>query len=260
MDSRLADSLAQVRARIAAAARRAGRDPCAITLVAVTKGLPAEAIREALALGLTDVGENRVQEARQKQIALGSRLKAAGFGLEPGASSLEPSVRWHLIGHLQRNKAREAVERFAMIHSVDSPSLIDALERAAAGKRPEPPAQSPEPRTIFLQVNVSGEDSKSGCRPDELRTLAAQVQRCAHLRLGGLMTMAPFSEDPQAARPWFDRLRRLRDELAVELGRPVETLRLSMGMSQDFEVAIEEGADLVRIGTAIFGMRAAVHG
>lgn len=252
MDSRLADSLAQVRARIAAAARRAGRDPCAITLVAVTKGLPAEAIREALALGVTDVGENRVQEARHKQEELQLWFRAQGSGLG--------TLTWHLIGHLQRNKAREAVERFAMIHSVDSPSLIDALERAAAGKRPEPPAQSPEPRTIFLQVNVSGEDSKSGCRPDELQALAAQVQRCAHLRLGGLMTMAPFSEDPQAARPWFDRLRRLRDELAVELGRPVETLRLSMGMSQDFEVAIEEGADLVRIGTAIFGMRAAVHG
>ena len=262
----LAASLEQVRARLAAAARRAGRDPSTIMLVAVTKGLPAQVVQQAAALGVTDVGENRVQEARAKQEALGWRLEAKGSSFQPPASSLQP-VRWHLIGHLQRNKAREAVERFALIHSVDSAALVDELEQQAAtlaqgsrlkaeGKGLQPSASSLEPCVaVFIQVNVSGEETKFGCGPHELTALAQRAHQCAHVRLAGLMTMAPQAQDPEASRPWFNRLRQLRDELAGTLGIARATLRLSMGMSQDFEVAIEEGADLVRIGSAIFGAR-----
>jgi len=201
-------------------------------------------IREAVACGLTHLGENRIQEARAKQAALGSRLEAQGSGLEPTALSLQP-VRWHLIGHLQRNKAKEAVELFETIHSLDSSALAETLERhaAAADKEVE----------VFMQVNVSGEATKFGCGPDDAPALGACVTQLPHLRLRGLMTIAPFTENPETARPVFRQLRELRDEVASSLHLPPSTFCLSMGMSQDFEVAIEEGADVVRIGTAIFG-------
>jgi pyridoxal phosphate enzyme (YggS family) len=216
--------LALVRQRIQRACERSHRDPSSVTLVCVTKTIPADVVAQVVALGVRDVGENRVQEAQRKRDAIVGQW---------------PSVRWHLIGHLQRNKAKAAVELFEMIHSVDSVELVNALDRHAV-----------HPTDVFIQVNVSGEATKGGCRPDEVGALAQRILRASHLRLAGLMTMAPLSDDPDVARPVFRRLRQLRDQLAL----PVP-LRLSMGMSQDFEVAIEEGADLVRVGTAIFGAR-----
>jgi pyridoxal phosphate enzyme (YggS family) len=251
----LQHNLALVRWRIQAACQRAGRPGSAVTLVGVTKGVTVEAIRNAAALGLADVGENRVQEAHAKQLALGARLQAPGngAGLEPGAVSLQP-VRWHLIGHLQRNKAKLAATLFDVIHSVDSLPLIEELDRqtarlaqgSGAGREG---ARAQRPLEVCIQVNVSGEATKFGCRPEEAASLAQAAAHAPRLKLAGLMTIAPFTEDPERVRPHFRRLRQIRD--ALGLG----DLKLSMGMSQDFEVAIEEGADLVRIGTAIFGPR-----
>ncbi|MBI3333800.1 MAG: YggS family pyridoxal phosphate-dependent enzyme [Candidatus Omnitrophica bacterium] len=220
------DNLQRVRERIAAAAGRAGRDPAEVRLVCVTKGIPAERIREAIACGVGEIGENRVQETREKQPAIGRE-----------------AVRWHLVGHLQRNKARLAVELFDLIHSVDSLELIEELERQA-GNRAERELE------LLVQVNVSGEATKHGCGPEEARRLAEAILRSRHLRWAGLMTMAPFAEDPERARPVFRQLRLLRDRLRE--GLRDSPLHLSMGMSQDFEVAVEEGATIVRVGSAIF--------
>ena len=199
-------------------------------LIGVTKGVPVERIAHALSLGLVELGENRIQEARPKMAALQGR-----------------GARWHLIGHLQRNKAKDAVELFDVIHSVDSWILAQDVDRRAT--------QRNRVIDVLLQVNVSGEATKFGCAPDETAVLAQQMIQLQHLRLVGLMTLTPFSDDPESARPHFRRLRQLRDHLAHSLGLESRVLSLSMGMSQDFEVAIEEGADLVRIGTAIFGAR-----
>ncbi len=219
----IAQRLEAVRQRIADACHRAGRPSSAVTLIAVTKGVPAERVREAVAAGVTDVGENRVQEALQKQQALGMQ------------------VHWHLIGHLQRNKASVAARAFTMVHSVDSLALAQVLDRHRHG--------TAAPLDVLMQVNVSGEPTKSGCHPEDAQSLAAGVRALPHLRLCGLMTIAPLGED---ARPVFGTLREVRDRLQAQ---GFEGLKLSMGMSQDFEVAIEEGADFVRIGTAIFGAR-----
>jgi pyridoxal phosphate enzyme (YggS family) len=197
-----------------------------VTLIGVTKGVAVGQIQEAAALGLSDIGENRVQEAQRKRAVL------------PGGS-----LRWHFIGHLQRNKARDAVALFDLVHSVDGVALTEALDRQAVQRHRRLP--------VLLQVNVSGEAAKSGCRPEEVETLARAVQASAALTLSGLMTLAPWAPDPEAARPVFQALRQLRDRLQERLGLPA--LRLSMGMSQDFEVAIEEGADFIRVGTALFG-------
>ena len=229
------ENLARIRTRIQQACQRSGRDPSSVTLVCVTKGISVEMIRQVIALGLTDVGENRVQEAKAKIQAL-----------------TLPGVRWHLIGHLQRNKAKDAVELFGVIHSLDSVALAEELERQAA-KRAQ--GKSLEPLEVFIQVNVSGEATKFGCTADGAPALARAVMKLPHLRLVGLMTIAPFLSDPEHTRPHFRRLRELRDELVASLNLEPRTLNLSMGMSQDFEVAIEEGADVVRIGTAIFGTR-----
>jgi len=206
-----------------------------VTLIAVTKGVTLELIREAAALGLTDLGENRVQEAQAKR----SQLTPA-----------DPQLRWHLIGHLQRNKAKQAVRLFDVVHSVDSLALLDELRKAVAlSTRP--------PLPVFLQVNVSGEATKFGCAPEAVSTLARAAAGDPAMPLAGLMTIAPLGGDPEQARPHFRRLRELRDDVAGALACEPSTLRLSMGMSQDFEVAIEEGADFVRVGTAIFGARGA---
>jgi pyridoxal phosphate enzyme (YggS family) len=216
----------QVRGRIAAAARRSGREPEAVTLIAVSKTMPPEAVREAVAAGVRILGENRVQEAREKIAAC------------PGMAA------WHLIGHLQTNKARLAVELFDCIHSLDSLKLAEELQRHAQslGKR----------MRCLVQVNIGDETQKSGAAAVALRDLLGQARTFPNLQLDGLMAIPPFLEDPEAVRPYFRRLRELRDALA---GDGLSGADLSMGMTGDFEVAIEEGATLVRIGTAIFGAR-----
>lgn len=240
MSQTIASHLQRVHQRIELAAKRAGRNPEAITLVAVTKTHPPEVIAEAIAAGASDCGENRVQEAASKIPA----LAAAGY-----------RPRWHLIGHLQRNKARPAAELFDLVHSVDSARLAEALARHVAPGRRLP---------ILLQVNVSGETTKEGF--DLLEGVADQAGLAAllpeveailampALEVHGLMTIAPISATPEAARPTFVALRQLRDELARRY--PATDWReLSMGMTDDFEVAIAEGATIVRIGRAIFGER-----
>lgn len=245
----LTDRLNAIHRRIHQACQRSGRDPSSVTLVCVTKGVAPRLIREAVAHGVSDIGENRVQEARQKYQELygeggGCRVEGVGRSLlHPSPLTLHPVI-WHMIGHLQRNKAKEAVELFDVIQSVDSVALAQELNRLVAGR--------PRALEVFLQVNVSGEATKFGCAPEEALTFAQTVMQLPHLRLSGLMTLAPLADDPEHVRPHFRHLRQLRDEMALRLSLESSALRLSMGMSQDFEVAIEEGADVVRIGTAIF--------
>ena len=236
------ENLERVRARIAEAARRAGRDPAGVRLLCVTKGVPPPYIEEAIAAGAGEIGENRVQETQPKRAALAAR---------------HPELRWHLIGHLQRNKVKPAVELFDWIHSVDSTELVEALGRQVALRQSLPPtrsgAQGERRLELLVQVNISGEATKHGCRPEEAEGLAGAILKKPGLIFSGLMTMPPFSDDPEGSRPFFSELRRIRDRLQEKgMGRPLE---LSMGMSRDFEAAVEEGATMVRIGTAIFGAR-----
>jgi pyridoxal phosphate enzyme (YggS family) len=230
----IAENLTRVREQIAEAATRAGRPPSEVTLVAVTKTFPVETVLAGYAAGLCDFGENRVQEAEGK-------IRAAQMQA--------PQARWHLIGHLQRNKVKTAVECFAMIHSVDSLRLAQEINKrcGAEGKR----------MPILIEVNVGGEASKTGYQLDAGTAAffqeAEQICALPNLQVQGLMTIAPYAPRAEDVRPYFVRLRQLRDELASRLGR--ELPQLSMGMSGDFTVAIEEGATLVRIGTAIFGER-----
>ena len=219
--SEVAGEVARVRDRIAAAAGRAGRRPEEVTLVAVTKGVDLARIREAVAAGVTDVGESRVQEAA------------------PKVAALRAAVRWHLVGHLQRNKAGLAAGLFSVIHSLDTVRLAEDLSRHA-----------PQPVDALLQVNVAGEPQKFGVAPEGLAVVLRNTGQLPRLRVIGLMTIAPLHPDPEHARPIFRRLRTLRDEAAKVLGTALP--HLSMGMSDDFEVAIEEGATLVRVGRAIF--------
>lgn len=224
----LTEILAGVHARIDAACARVHRDPSEVEIVAVTKTHGAEVVDEAVAAGLRIVGENKVQEAAWKKPA--SRIGPA----------------WHLIGHLQSNKVRAALELFDFIHSVDSVKLVDRINLIADGIGSSP--------HVLLEVNVSGEQSKSGMTPElVLPTLEHIAAECPRVTVEGLMTMAPFSEDPEAARPYFRALRTLRDSAEQTLG--IGLPRLSMGMSGDFEVAIEEGATWVRLGTVLFGER-----
>jgi pyridoxal phosphate enzyme (YggS family) len=228
--STIADRLTEIRGRIAAAARSADRDPASVRLVAVSKTFPIESVREAFQAGQRDFGENRVQEALQK--------------IE---GSADQSIRWHLLGHLQTNKARKAAPAFAMIQSVDSLELIQKLDQAAAdtGHGPE----------LLIQVDLAGEATKSGATPVEVPRLFEAAAACRAARIVGLMTLPPFPETPEDSRPWFRQLRDLRDRWQAS-GVPASMLReLSMGMSGDFEVAIQEGATMVRVGTAIFGSR-----
>ena len=220
--------LNDVNAKIAAACRRAGRDPSDVEIIAVTKTHGAEVVKEAWDAGLRIVGENKVQEAAWKK----------------PASVTGPM--WHLIGHLQSNKVRKALELFDFFHSVDTVSLVDRMNTVA-----EDMGASPH---VLLEVNVSGEKSKSGMKPEEVRDVLAHImQECPRITVEGLMTMAPFSEDPEDARPYFRKLRELRDACEKELG--IGLPRLSMGMSGDYEVAVEEGATWVRLGTVLFGER-----
>lgn len=225
----VATGLAAVSRRVAAASRRAGRDPASVTLVAVSKGFGPGVVAEAIAAGAQDLGENRVQEALGKIDAVAG---AAG-------------VRWHLIGRLQTNKVRLLGGRFVLVHSVDRPQLVEALQRRLAAEG--------RVQDVLMEVNVGGEASKGGVAPGEATALARRIAAAAELRLRGLMTVAPQVVDPEAARPFFAALRALRDRVAAEIGQPLPGL--SMGMSGDFEVAIEEGATIVRVGRAIFGDR-----
>ena len=228
----LSEILGGVRAKIAAACARVGRDPAEVEIVAVTKTHGAEVVREAWDAGLAVVGENKVQEAAWKKPA-----SVAG-------------PMWHLIGHLQSNKVRPALELFDFIHSVDSTKLARRINQVAdeIGAMPH----------CLLEVNVSGEKSKSGMAPEEVsRTLRYVMESCPRVTVEGLMTMAPFSPNPEDARPHFRRLRELRDRMEQELG--VGLPRLSMGMSGDYEVAVEEGATWVRLGTVLFGERPKVR-
>lgn len=218
-------NLEAIRHRMGAAAQRGGRDPEAVRLLAVTKKVPAEAVRALAGLGVQDFGENRVQSLLAKQMALGT------------------AVRWHLIGTLQRNKARKALQACDTIHSADSLDLLRTLERIAAelGRKAR----------VFLECNVSGEGSKRGFPPEGILPALREAKRLPRVETLGLMTMAPLASDPERARPLFRRLRELRDG-ADRQGLFAGRGQLSMGMTQDFEVAIEEGADWVRIGSALF--------
>ena len=219
----IAERLAAVLAEVARACERAGRDAAEVTIIGVTKTQPVEAVRDALTAGLTDFGENRVQELAPKAEA------AADAGLTP---------RWHFIGHLQRNKVRQLLPHTAVLHSLDSERLIDEIERRAA-----------HPLSCYLEVNVGGEASKEGIVPHDLPSLLVAAQSAHHIEVTGLMTVAPPVDDPEQARPIFRRLR--------ELARAHSLDGLSMGMTDDYAVAIEEGATVVRIGRAIFGARRA---
>lgn len=228
MPSDLVDNLNDIRRRIAEASVSAGREPSEIKLVVVSKTHPASTLREAMAAGVTVFGENRVQEGEGKIVELGRDV-----------------AEWHLIGHLQSNKARKAVQLFDVIHSLDSVELAARLERICID---EGRAELP----VFVQVDLAGEETKSGVAESDLPELAAYLKMCKCLRFNGLMVLPPFFEEPEATRPYFKRLRALRDEV-------IPGGELSMGMSHDFEVAIEEGATIVRVGTAIFGTREIVH-
>ena len=220
----LAARLAAVEERIAAACRRAGRDRSEVTLVAVTKTVGPEIAALMPELGVHDLGENRPQELWHK------------------AALLPAGIRWHLIGHLQRNKVERTVPIVHRVHSVDSVRLLKELERTA-GETPLP---------VLLEVNASGEASKHGFRPDELAGMAAALTALRRVRLDGLMTMAAYDEDAERCRPTFVGLRELRDRLRGQLGDAHPLNHLSMGMSNDFEIAVEEGATLLRLGTVLF--------
>ncbi|MDB6064608.1 MAG: Pyridoxal phosphate homeostasis protein [Pedosphaera sp.] len=224
----LAANLENLRNRINAACARAGRSPDSVTFQAVSKGQPPDTIRAAADLGLTLFGENKVQEARLK------------IGQCPR------QLHWHMIGHLQSNKCRDAVHFFEMIQSVDSLPLAQEIDKWAD--------KSAKTMPILLEVNIAGESSKFGYPPDRLLAEFLQINALRKIEIHGLMTIAPWSPDPERARPFFRKLRELKEQCETLLGAPLP--HLSMGMSGDFEVAIEEGSTLIRVGTALFGARA----
>jgi pyridoxal phosphate enzyme (YggS family) len=225
--SPIEQALDRVYLRITGAARRAGRDPAAVCLVAVTKGVDVDRIAEVIAAGVNDIGENRVQEAEQK------------------FEHLPRGVTRHLIGHLQTNKARRAAELFDIVHSIDSDRVVATL----AQHRPATAAAL----SLLIEVDLTGIPGRSGVPDDEVDGLARTIAGIAGVELVGLMTIAPPGESPEASRPYFTRLSAIRDRVQQSSG--MELRELSMGMSDDFEVAIEEGATIVRIGRAIFGDR-----
>jgi pyridoxal phosphate enzyme (YggS family) len=231
----VADRVADVRARIARAADVAGRNPGEIRLIAVTKGVGLAAIQEAASAGVTDFGENRVQEAVEKMDALGDGA-AGGWS-------------WHLIGRLQSNKVRAAVGRFAVIQSVDSERLGLAIDEAAA--------RVGIIQRVFIQVNVGREPQKGGVAPEDVAAVWQRLTACRRLRLDGLMAIPPATADPEGARSYFRDVRRLGD-LVGGCGHGERSIEYSMGMSNDFDVAVQEGATMVRVGTAIFGARTPV--
>jgi pyridoxal phosphate enzyme (YggS family) len=228
MRSEIADRLAAVRRQVDEAARGCGRDPSSVTLIAVGKTFPAEVVNEAVEVGAADLGENRVQEAVAKKPEVAQ-------------------ARWHLIGPLQRNKARAALEVFDIVHTVDRFEIADRLQYLLNEHWPE------RHLDVLLEVNVAAEPQKAGVLPEDAGELLEHVLALDQLVVRGLMAIPPWEEDPEASRPWFRQLRELRDRLEDEAGCPLP--ELSMGMSHDFEIAIAEGATMVRVGTAIFGPR-----
>lgn len=227
----LSDRLANVRSRIGAAALRSNRPAHQITLIAISKTHPVETLKAGLELGITDFGENRIQEAEGKILELGRE-----------------AARWHMVGHLQTNKARRAVDLCDVIHSLDSASLARRLDSLCL------PAEREE-LPVLIQVDLGGEQTKTGIDPRQLPELLDALKDCERLRLIGLMTLPPFFENPECARPYFKTLSQLRDQLQTQGHFGERIGELSMGMSHDFEIAIEEGATMVRVGTAIFGDR-----
>jgi len=230
---RIRDRLEAIHVRMSAAARRAGRAPESIRLVAVSKTVEPARIEEALQAGQRLFGENRVQEAKAKQPEVG------------------PAAEWHLVGHLQRNKAKEAVRLFGMIHSVDSVSLLQDLERHGEGRK--------DVLEALIQVNLASEAGKHGAAPGYVPEILAAAARMKHIKVVGLMILPPYHPDPERSRPWFRGLAELASELSGRRFDKVSLGELSMGMSEDFEVAIEEGATLIRIGRALFGERPPVE-
>jgi pyridoxal phosphate enzyme (YggS family) len=230
VDARIAANLQSVRSRLDAAARRASRDPSTIRLIAVSKTFGADHVRAAHAAGQIDFGENKVQE-----------------GLQKIGETADMKIRWHLIGHLQSNKAKKAAAGFASIHSVDSIELLRKLDAAAAdsGAAPE----------LLVQVDLAGEETKFGAAADGARRIVDAAVALRAARVTGLMLIPPWNEDQEQTRPWFTRLRELRDSWLADGVAAASLAQLSMGMSHDFEAAIEEGATMIRVGTAIFGKR-----
>ena len=223
----ITENLAKIHHLIHEAARRGGRDPNEIRLVAVAKGQPVENVIEAVAAGVTDIGENYAQEL-----------------LAHGGAGLKPAPTWHFIGHLQRNKVKQIIDKVDLIHSVDSIELSQEIDRRAAalGKI----------QAVLIEVNLEGEVSKTGVSPSEAKELARKILELKNVELRGWMTIPPFLPDPEAVRPYFRRLREIRDEIRKEIRYASD---LSMGMTHDFEIAVEEGATIVRIGTGVFGER-----
>lgn len=230
MYSEIPKRLAEIRDRLANASGRAGRHPTDIRLIAVSKTHPLDAVRAAADAGQIDFGENKVQEALQKI-----------------AQSTDTRLRWHLIGHLQSNKAKKAAQAVSAIHAIDSVDLLRRVDQAAV--------DSQKTVDVLIQVDLALEDTKFGAPVERVPEIVTAAGSCTGARLTGLMLLPPFADNPEDARPWFKQLRALRDRL-IDEGAPADRLRdLSMGMSHDFEVAIEEGATMVRVGTAIFGER-----
>lgn len=231
----LRERLADVRARIERAARRAGRDPAAVRLVAVSKTFPADFVHAAAEAGQRDFGENKVQEALPKMDAVRAM------------ASPDLQLRWHLVGHLQTNKARKAGGRFDVVHSIDTPDLLRKIDEAAAtaGHHLE----------ALVQVDLAGEATKHGAQENELAAIFEAGRAAGHVRLVGLMLLPPAVENPDDSRPYFRELREVRTRLLARGVDRAMLAELSMGMSHDFEVAVEEGATIVRVGTAIFGSR-----
>jgi len=229
METDIVSNIRMIRERIAAAAARAGRDPDGIQLMAVSKTVPPERILQAVDAGITLFGENYVQEAREKIPAIGHNLS------------------WHMIGHLQTNKVKYVITLFDWIHSVDRLELARELDKRAG--------QQARKLQVLIEVNVSGEASKSGAEPSQVLELVRQISGLPHLNVRGLMTLPPYSDDPEQSRPYFQALSQLRDEISVAAIPNIRMDELSMGMTDDFEVAIEEGATIIRVGRAIFGER-----
>lgn len=229
METDISSNISLIRQRIEAASARSGRDPRSVRLMAVSKTVALERIREALEAGITLLGENYVQEAREKIPAIGH------------------AAEWHMIGHLQTNKVKYVVNLFDWIHSVDRLELARELDKRAG--------QNNRRLNVLIEVNVSGEESKNGMEPDAALELVRQVSLLPNISVRGLMTMPPYSDNPENSRPYFQALRKLRDEISAAAIPNIRMDELSMGMTDDFEVAIEEGTTIIRVGRAIFGTR-----